>query len=147
MKIKKLNKKELEKFIHNIDNEIIIRYGKNFECDVNKKIVWVGLNQSIGDDLTFTNFLQTIDKNYYNLFIISLLHEIGHLQTYTLQLDNERTELYSLQSLALQMGIINRQQANFEYFNIPMERKATDWARHYYNLCKPAIAETINKIF
>ena len=133
MKIIELLK--LRKYIKSIDKNIKIRFGKVFECDTDKKIVWIALKDTGLDGEMF----KTWYEKYFNenltekdLLYISALHEVGHIMTWTQELEDERTEMYGLMKVAHTYQLMSTQELNNEYFEIPMELKATEWGRAYY---------------
>lgn len=133
MKIKELLK--LKKCIKKIDNKIKIKIGRNFECNIDKKIIWLPIKDNIKDAEMFKNWYE----KYFNeklsekdLVYISALHEVGHLMTWTEELEKEREEKYSLMTIAHQFNIMSTEELNNEYFEIPMELIATQWGRNYY---------------
>lgn len=133
MKIFKILK--LRKYIKNIDSEIKVKFGKYFECDTDKKIVWLALRDNKQNSAMFKNWYE----KYFNetltdkdLLYISALHEVGHIMTWTQKLEDERTEMYGLMQVAHTYQLISTQELNEQYFEIPMELIATEWGRNYY---------------
>ena len=133
MKIIELLK--LKRYIKKIDNEIKVKFGKCFECDTDRKIVWIALKDTGLDGEMF----KTWYEKYFNenltekdLLYISALHEVGHIMTWTQELEDERTEMYGLMQVAHTYQLMSTQELNNEYFEIPMELKATKWGRAYY---------------
>lgn len=133
MKIKELLK--LKKCIKRIDNEIKVKIGRNFECNIDEKIIWLPIKDNKKDAEMFKNWYE----KYFNeklsekdLVYISALHEVGHLMTWTEELENEREEQYNLMTIAHQFNIMSTEELNNEYFEIPMELIATQWGRNYY---------------
>ena len=61
---------------------------------------------------------------------MSVLHEIGHIATYTEDLNTEREFTYLL--LQMKYEEDNFVEFNREYFKIPMEFLATEWAINFY---------------
>ena len=64
--------------------------------------------------------------------IVSALHEVGHIMTWTQELEDERTEMYGLMEVAHNYQLMSIQELNEQYFEIPMELIATEWGRAYY---------------
>ena len=133
MKIIELLK--LKKYLKNIDNEIKIKFGKCFECDTENKIVWIPLKDNKTEAQMFKNWYE----KYFNekltnkdLVHISALHEVGHIMTWTQELENERAEMYGLMQVAHTYQLMSTEELNNEYFEIPMELIATQWGRKYY---------------
>lgn len=133
MKIFKILK--LRKYIKNIDSEIKVKFGKYFECDTDKKIVWLALKDNKQDSTMFKNWYE----KYFNeiltdkdLLYISALHEVGHIMTWTQELEDERTKMYNTMKIAHIYQLMSTQELNEQYFEIPMELIATKWGRNYY---------------
>ena len=133
MKIFKILK--LRKYIKNIDSEIKVKFGKCFECDTDKKIVWLALKDNKQDSKMFKNWYE----KYFNetltdkdLLYISALHEVGHIMTWTQELEDERTKMYNTMKIAHIYQLMSTQELNEQYFEIPMELIATEWGRNYY---------------
>ena len=126
---------KLKRYIKNIDNEIKVKFENCFECDTDKKIVWLALKDNKQDSEMFKAWYE----KYFNeiltdkdLLYISTLHEVGHIMTWTQELEDERTEMYSLMQVAHTYQLISTQELNNQYFEIPMELLATKWGREYY---------------
>ena len=133
MKIKEFI--ELKKFIKTIDNSIKVKLGKAFECDTEKRIVWIPLKDNKKDSEMF----KTWYEEYFNetltdkgLAYISALHEVGHILTWTQELEDERTEKYGIMKIAHQFELMSTEELNKQYFEIPMELIATRWGRNFY---------------
>ena len=133
MKIRELL--ELKKYIKSIDKKIKIRFGKSFECNTDKKIVWLPLKDNREDAKMFKKWYE----KYFNekltekdLVYISALHEVGHIMTWTEELEEERLQQYSLMQVAHQYKLMSTEELNQNYFEIPMELIATEWGRNYY---------------
>ena len=134
--MKNIKKNKIKNFVAQINPNIKVQFAKRFECDTNQNIIFVETQRNKKDAQMFKNWYQ----KYFNeklskkdLFYISLLHEIGHIMTYTEELDQERDEQWETIGTALMLDIITQEQANNEYFEIPMELIATEWARNYYH--------------
>lgn len=132
--MKNIQKQKIKKFVKNIDENIKVKFAKAFECDIEENTIFIETKRNKANERLFKKwyekyFNEKLSKK--NLFYISLLHEIGHLMTYTKELDTERDDQYSLIGTKLMFGLISQEQANNEYFIIPMELKATEWARNY----------------
>lgn len=133
MKIRELL--ELKKYIKNIDKKIKVKFGKSFECNTDKKIVWLPLKDNREDAEMFRKWYE----KYFNekltekdLVYISALHEVGHIITWTQELETERIQQYSLMQVAHQYKLMSTEDLNKNYFEIPMELIATKWGRNYY---------------
>lgn len=125
--------KILQEFINTIDNSITIKKGQTFECDVKAKQVFVGDKKYSKDTEMFMQWLCK-QKEYtpINHILISILHEVGHIKTYTKAKEMERNLLYNIYSFLQTYDIMSIEELNEKYFNIPDERDATMWGIKYY---------------
>jgi len=126
---------KLKKYIKNIDSEIKVKFGNCFECDTDRKIVWLALKDNSQDSEMFRtwyekHFNETLTNK--DLLYISALHEVGHIMTWTQELEDERAEMYGLMQVAHTYQLMSTQELNEQYFEIPMELIATKWGREYY---------------
>lgn len=126
---------KLRKYIKSIDKNIKVRLGRAFECDTERKIVWLASKDCGQDGAMFKAWYE----KYFNetltdkdLLYISILHEVGHIMTWTQELDDERAEMYSVLQIAQACQLMSIQELNEQYFEIPMELIATKWGRAYY---------------
>ena len=67
-----------------------------------------------------------------DLLYISALHEVGHIMTWTQELEDERTKMYNSMKIAHIYQLMSTKELNEQYFEIPMELIATKWGRNYY---------------
>lgn len=135
-RVYKFTKKDIEKiqvFVNTIDKNIKIKKGKCFECDTEKNQVFVGNKKYDKDTKMFMTWLCK-QKEYtpINYILISILHEIGHIKTYSKIKQTERSILYGIYDFLGHLGIMTTEQQNNRYFNIPDERDATMWGLNYY---------------
>ena len=120
----------LQSFVELIDNEIEIFKGHCFEVDMDLKEIYLGSKRYDRISQFFMKHWENeIAETPMNWCILSLLHEIGHIMTTTDELENNRQELDSMYSFMYFTS----------YFDIPAERKATEWGIDFYkknqNLC------------
>lgn len=120
---------------------------KNFVKSINKKYksyssntwsslwtegkIWYTFQECEGDK----EYLDYIEKEYHfrpDNFMISLLHEIGHLETEDQELSDDRAIELSTLKYAFENDIITREEYFEKYFNIEAEMLATQWAVDYY---------------
>ena len=123
----------LQQFTNTINKDIKIKKGRKFECDIQKKQVFVSHKKYDYDTEMFMNWLCK-QKEYtpINYLLIAILHEIGHIETYSKANDKQRDILYGIYSFLGEMGIMSTEEQNDKYFNIPLERNATMWGLQYY---------------
>lgn len=137
------NKKELKlirDFIHEVNNEIIVRIStdKSWKCVLPLYKLFLGAKkQEQWVEEIRLNWCK--EQEFYceaNMNIISLLHEIGHFQTFNLEEWQDRNkQVNELQNLYCE-DKINMLELNYKYFDLPNEYKATKWAFEYYKANK-----------
>lgn len=130
----------LQSFVELIDNEIEIFKGHCFEVDMDLKEIYLGSKRYDRISQFFMKHWENeIAETPMNWCILSLLHEIGHIMTTTDELENNRQELDSMYSFMYREGVITENEYFTSYFDIPAERKATEWGIDFYkknqNLC------------
>lgn len=146
----KINRKELltlYDFIDTIeevqDEDIKLEISTDWEIDTTDNIIYIGDKQKTQLDDYFIEYLKT-DK--YNYFIISLLHEVGHIVTLTEELEEEQEQMHSIYRYLYKNNIIDERQLCLAYFDIKAERLATEWAKQYYDNHLNIIDDLIKKI-
>lgn len=138
--------KVLNNFIKTINSKYKVLHDKyEFTSDWENGKVWVCFNENKEDDQLFMDYI----KEKYNLdidtFLISFLHEIGHLETETEELsDNRAIDLFTLEVL-FDNNKITKKEYFTKYFEIECESLATEWAIDYYlthqEQCKALVKE------
>lgn len=95
--------------------------------------IWVNFNTTVTEsDLYFINYIYNKYQIEPNCFLISMLHEIGHLETETQDLSDERAITYAVIEYAYDNNLITKNELFNKYFDIPAETLATEWAVNYY---------------
>lgn len=126
------------RFIKEVGEEYGVKFHKyDLECDVYDEIIYVGETYDKRTDLYFKNFVNKLNPecSKINPFLLSLLHEIGHIETYTDEMSDEKDAIYAL----LEMKYDGEEEISDErleeycdlYFNIPLEINATWWGIDY----------------
>lgn len=140
-----MDRKELvRQFVNTIDADIEVVYGDDFYVDIpEKQVTYTFLSCPETDEL-FDSFVKDTFQEDINIFLISLLHEIGHVKTYSEEIHQERAFLY----FALQMSYNPEQEDEYNeaYFNIPSEYNATEWGVNYYRENKEKCDEFIRQL-
>lgn len=124
--------KYIRKFIKNINPEYRVKYGNVFEVDIPEEKIFITLNKHQEEDEMVQKFLEREYGKRYNSFIIGLLHEVGHIETFDEELDEERDLAYGLLKINFNDGNSDIEKFNDMYFRIPAEYSATAWAVNYY---------------
>jgi len=92
-------------------------------------------------DASATSFLNHVNHLYPNvkadIFLWSLFHEIGHCETVD-EFDQEDWDSY--------YNAISVKISDEDYYDLPIEAAATDWAAHYLVSHSAEVAELWNQL-
>lgn len=125
------NRQLVRDFIHSIDSELMVQFvDDEFYVYIADKLINVAFNNDPLGDRLYTEFVEESFGVSANPFLLGILHECGHVFTYSEVRDRERDVLYYM----LQC---NFKEEEFEtytkmYFAIPSEFNATKWGVEYY---------------
>lgn len=128
-----IEKMAIRKFVKSIDKDIKVKFQKyDMECDVYDEVVYIGKTFDERTDKFFMNFVKELNPNcnYDNCFLLSLLHEIGHIMTWDEDDSDEKDVIYGLlrtQFDAEEIDDRRLQEYDNLYFRIPLELNATQW--------------------
>ena len=117
-------------FIHKINSTITVGCRESFCANVITQTIYIETQEHPKEDELIQNFVQEHFHITMDPFLIGLLHEVGHLMTYTAELDEQRTVMYALLSLTYDES--EYEKYSQMYFQIPAELAATTWAVEYY---------------
>ncbi len=123
----------IRKFIKEIDKDIKVKFQKwDMECDIFEETVYIGKTYDKENDRRFGEFVKELNPACdVPVFLLSILHEIGHIMTYE---DDEKLDekdfLYAVIQFKMDTGE-DMDECVAEYFRIPLEREATEWAIEY----------------
>lgn len=139
-RIRPFTKKDLwliQDFIGAINSDITIAISENkrFECDIPNKTIYLGTKNINKEEKQLYNkwFRQQPFYTKVNKRIISILHEVGHFQTFNTLEFEERNEKEILLTVMYENDLIDFEKLNFAYWNLTNELKATMWAIEFYN--------------
>lgn len=133
-------------FVKDINEDYKVRYSVQFEADYYNNTVFITSKKNNELDILFNNFLEKEFGIRCNIFLISLLHEIGHLETYDEDEEEVRDVLYEILKMEHDEGESNVEEYNNMYFHIPAEYKATEWAVAYYLENKDKCDEFVERL-
>ena len=138
-KITRFSKKDIkaiQNFVNSINENLKIKNSeyKRFECDIPNNTIYLGIkNNNKKDNSLFLKwFKQQPEFIDINKKLLSLLHEIGHFQTFNQEEFDKRNELENIYTFMYEQDIISYEQLNFSYWNLENERKATMWGVEFY---------------
>ena len=124
----------IENFVFSICEDIKVKKSKQWLCDQDEQIVYIGTK---APSKTNEYFIQWFKNQNYgidtDINIISLLHEIGHIMSgFDSEKIEERAKLNNLYVFLQSQGAINVKEMNYNYYEIPEEKSATEWGVNYY---------------
>lgn len=166
MKGKTRAEKKIEKIVENLVGfEVNIKISDTWQSVPESKSKKVYLCPYLDETMKLQEniWIDWIKENYNgfkgNIFMISLLHEIGHILTYSDFKNSRPVEFnYSEDLIAecdrvsmnlCQKGLIKSKEFEtncLNYYNAPVERIATDWAIHFYRTNKSYVDNAFEKI-
>lgn len=123
----------IRNFVKEIDKDIKVKFQEwDMECDIFENTVYIGKPYDKENDRRFGEFIKELNPTCnVPVFLLSILHEVGHIMTYE---DDEKLDekdlLYAAIDLKIQSGA-DLDACVAEYFRIPLEREATEWAIEY----------------
>lgn len=135
----------IEKFIHSIDSTIEVDFNHNFCADISEYKIYIEDYEHPKEDELIQNFIQERFGIIIDPFLIGVLHEVGHLMTYEVELNEQRTIMYAL--LAYTYDETQYEQYSKAYFEIPAELAATTWAVEYYKNNTEHCEQFLNELF
>lgn len=138
--------KVLNDFIKTINEDYkVLHDKKEFTSDWENGKVWVCFNENKEDDQLFMDYIKNKYQIKIDTFLMSFLHEIGHLETEDDELsDNRAIDLFMLE-VAYDNGAITKEEYFNRYFEIECESLATEWGVDFYKSheeqCKQLVKE------
>lgn len=147
MKYNKKEKKIITDFVKKINPDYQVKFTNSpFECEIDDEIIYVGDKQFNYEGKMFMDWFEKefpLCKDI-NWWIISLLHEIGHIETSTEELQEERDFLYATLQMAFNCGDYSVEEMNLAYFQIPCEYEATWWGASWWLDHKQECQDLVN---
>lgn len=128
-----MNKRKLVRdFVKSIDKDFKISFVNTFEVDIPEEHIYATFLRNPELDKIYLDFLENEFGEKFNMFLMSLLHEIGHIMTYDDDLNDARDIFYGMLKLNFDEDKSDITEYNNLYFKIPMEYEATYWGVQYY---------------
>ena len=125
----------IQKFIQeNIDEYIEVSSDcERFECDLEEEVIYIPTKANKEDTDMFMRFIEQEYKEYeLNPIVMGILHEVGHIMMYDEDLDKAREIAALRMRLNFNNSELSLEEYNFNYFKIPAELNATNWAIDFY---------------
>lgn len=139
--------KVLNDFIKTINSDYKVLKDKyEFTSDWEEGKVWVCFKENKEDDTLFMDYITSKYNIEIDTFLMSLLHEIGHLETETEELSDSRAVDLFMLEVAYDNGAITKQEYFNRYFEIECESLATEWGIEYYKSHEEQCKELVKKL-
>lgn len=147
-KRKKVLNKKVTAFCKQFNSDLKARLGEDFEYSFEKERVQFPLEVTEQHDKLFKIFIKKIfDYDVPNVFMMSLLHEMGHHFTGE-NFTEEDEALYLERNAEITERIMNDEgdQPFYDYYALPQEMAATHWAVDVYRNNEKAINKAWKQI-
>lgn len=125
----------IQDFVDTINEDILVQKGTRYECEIDNDIIFISNKRLNQYDLFFNKWLvqQTFYKNVkVPNIIMSILHEIGHIMTKGQTNYEDSKFTIGIHQFMYEMGVINAEELQINYFNTPLEYLATEWGYNYF---------------
>lgn len=119
-------------FIKEVNMDLRVKFQEyDIECDIYDEIIYIGATFDKQIDKYFQEFVEQLEPKCKNInpFLLSILHEIGHIETWTEEDLEEKHFLYNMLQMNYKDSDIK--EYNNMYFRIPLEQNATEWGINY----------------
>lgn len=127
-------KEGIKNFIREVNPDVVVEFEEyDLSCNIFDEIVYVGKTYDKRTDGYFNNFIHTIEPKTakFNPFLISLLHELGHIETWNEEDADNKDVVYNLLQINADKGEQSLETYCNLYFRIPLEFNATLWGIDY----------------
>lgn len=126
--------------VENIEN-ILNKFLEPFECTAklgsdfsywySESLICFALAVAESNDIDFRDFCKELQPELHcDIFLLSFIHELGHHETLDEWNDEEYLDM-KIQKEQINKMKVSQKEKNFMYFNIPDERRATEWGLQY----------------
>lgn len=126
-------KRGIKDFIKEVNPMLKVRFQDwDVECNVYEETIYVGKTYDKRTNVYFENFVKTLNPECkVNTFLLSLLHEIGHIETWDEDDADEKDIIYGMLKLTYdeEQGLTDEENEAYcqSYYRIPLEQNATQW--------------------
>lgn len=132
---------EAKKLIKSVDSntKIVIekhKYKRGLTCEPIANTIYLGFRTTKLEDKAFIDLVNELEPNFFqkykiSLWLLSVLHEIGHIQTHQEELEDDYNFCVDfLNELRLNNEITDKEQSEY-YVRLDLEKMATQWAIDY----------------
>lgn len=127
-------------------------FDSDFFYDIVEERVYFTILVSERSDRLFKQYIKnTFNFDVPNIFMMSLLHEIGHAETLeNISMKQYKKDHQTKNKLEEELDKLSTDDPNYDivyskYFDIGFEKVATEWAVNYYKSHKSEIANFYSK--
>lgn len=125
--------------------DLTTRFEQDFGYYHNENVIAFGLLTTERNEVCFANFIDDLG-GYNDLgFLNSFFHELGHHETYDDISDRDYEYGRMVKAYLADKGELDDYDL-YTYFNLPIERAATEWGVAYINDHTPELLELSRKI-
>lgn len=112
--------------------DLTTRFEQDFGYYHNENVIAFGLLTTVKNDECFSKFVEDIGGYGNYSFLNSFFHELGHHETYEDISDREYDYCQMVKVYLADKEELNEYDL-YTYFNLPIERLATEWGIEYIN--------------
>jgi hypothetical protein len=135
----------LDTWLADNDFDLTTRFEQDFGYYHSENVIAFGLLTTERNDECFSNFVNDLGGNGELGFLNSFFHELGHHETYDDISDRDYEYGRMVKAYLADKEELNEYDL-YTYFNLPIERTATEWAVAYINDHTPEVVELNEKI-
>lgn len=111
--------------------ECMAELGSDFSYWYSESLICFALAVAESNDIDFRDFCKKLQPELHcDIFLLSFMHELGHHETLDEWDDEEYLDM-KIQKERINKMKVSQKEKNFMYFNIPDERRATEWGLQY----------------
>lgn len=121
----------VREFVKSIDSNYRVRYSNQCECDIDNEVIYINFKMDNEVEKIFESFCKKTFGEVFPRVLISILHEVGHIETFDDDRNEERYERYALLQILWDNTEIDKETLHHRYYNLPGEIEATTWAVDY----------------
>lgn len=120
---------KVKRIIKKIDKSIIVKFGRNLECEPTENRIFIAYKTNEVDRKTFMNYVKELDPQCpFDDITLGILHEIGHIFTHDEDLEDDYNFCVELLSKLYQEKKLTDVEINEMYVRLDLEQLATQWA-------------------
>lgn len=129
--------------------DLKVSCGTSYRYEINKDTIYWSFFTDVVSQRQDKYFIEFFEKELnckpIDIIIYSIFHELGHKMTISqfdeLQFDSYLSKVDEIEEMD------DTKEKNFLYFNLPLERVASEWARDFINSHYEEINKWLNETF